>query len=533
MEDVMKFKGKKILVICKETYSYPLYYLSKEWMKDNEVAAFFINPSESQYNKCLLNDTTYYKFLDLGISVFTSNDIAAEFTRHVDSPIMDESLLLEYEKKYTYYKTLNEQILSSQFFTRHYHYRNYMKNTTYEQQMYWLQLNYLNIEKILDDFLPDVIIDTDCAELGRTALAEVAHYRSIPYMTIEYPRFETYKFISFQLGYGMDGYMIEKYKKNLTLSDDDLSAEIDYVNNFKKQDAIMSKEYKGDITSSYHAFKYKDILKRMKDHIAYFIEQDFCAHNYRLKKTNHILYPNSFQYVKFYWNYYRRRNDLMKKNSYFTNPKSEEKYVYMPLHLIPESSTFVKAPYYIDEYNIIEAVSKALPAGWYLYVKEHQAMLGEREENFYSRVNKLPNVKMVQINYYKDPKPWIIKSQAVVTITGTSAYEAALMGKNSIIFGDVPFGVIEGVHRVDSFESLPAIFREIKDKPCLHNVHSCASYIKTIKDIGRPVNIKLLLKEGLSDLRYDVEPSPEYINALNDLRFLYENAYEMIIDMEK
>lgn len=65
----------------------------------------------------------------------------------------------------------------------------------------------------------------------------------------------------------------------------------------------------------------------------------------------------------------------------------------MPLHLIPESSTFTLAPIYINELSIIEAVSKSLPTGWWLYVKEHQAMLGERGEFFYKAVNKLPNVK--------------------------------------------------------------------------------------------------------------------------------------------
>ena len=50
----------------------------------------------------------------------------------------------------------------------------------------------------------------------------------------------------------------------------------------------------------------------------------------------------------------------------------------MPLHLIPESTTLVKAPYFINELTLIEAVSKSLPIGWFLYVKEHQSMLGER-----------------------------------------------------------------------------------------------------------------------------------------------------------
>lgn len=79
----------------------------------------------------------------------------------------------------------------------------------------------------------------------------------------------------------------------------------------------------------------------------------------------------------------------------------------MPLHLIPESTTSILSPFYINELSVIEAVSKSIPAGWFLYVKEHQAMLGERSLSFYKAINKLPNVKMVQLNYYNESKPWI------------------------------------------------------------------------------------------------------------------------------
>ena len=79
----------------------------------------------------------------------------------------------------------------------------------------------------------------------------------------------------------------------------------------------------------------------------------------------------------------------MGPNKYFSNPISGEKYVYMPLHLIPESSTSVLSPFYLNELASIEQVSKSLPLGWYLYVKEHQSMLGERSINFYKKANKI------------------------------------------------------------------------------------------------------------------------------------------------
>ena len=80
------FNNKRILVVCKETYSYPLYFLVKKWMKNNQVAAFFFNPCETKYAKCTLNEITYYAYKGIeGVRIYTSDEIADEFTSQLDS----------------------------------------------------------------------------------------------------------------------------------------------------------------------------------------------------------------------------------------------------------------------------------------------------------------------------------------------------------------------------------------------------------------------------------------------------------------
>lgn len=124
----MEFKGKRIMVVCKETYSYPLYFLARKWLVNNKVAAFFFNPIETMYSKCLLNDTTYYAYKKLeGLKLYTSNRIAKEFTDKLYSNEYDYAYVDMIEKDYTHFMNLNMQILSTQFFTRHYHYRNYIR----------------------------------------------------------------------------------------------------------------------------------------------------------------------------------------------------------------------------------------------------------------------------------------------------------------------------------------------------------------------------------------------------------------------
>lgn len=525
----MEICNKKILLVCKETYSYPLYYLAQKWMKSNKVAAFFFNPVETMYNSCLLNDTTYYAFKKIqNITIYNSDGPAKAFTDILDSESYDEEWLKHIEERYSHFANVNNQIMSTQFLTRHYHFRNYMYKCTYAQQLNWLILNYKNIINIFDEYKPDVVFDTDSAELARCIIREICYFRNIPYVTVGYARYEFYLMYTFNLNQSTDLSFVESYHKHFASAESNLEDEIKYVSDFRIQSSIMNDMYKNDVTSQYRPDSYWKVFKKIVGEFYYFWNQDITAKNLSLKRSNKVLYNDSLQFLQFFLHYEFLKQRLMKSNPFFKKPVEGENYVYMPLHLIPESSTFSVAPMYVNELTIIEAVSKSLPAGWWLYVKEHQAMLGERATSFYKLVNRLPNVKMVQLNYYQDPKPWIMKSKGVVTISGTTAYEAALLQRHAIVFSDVPFKLIEGIMRCRSFEDLPQLLKNFTTP--LDNIKSCAAYIAAVKKMGVSVNIKLLLNEALGDIRNHIEPSKEYRDNLNRLEELLLKGYQYYID---
>ena len=525
----MEIHNKKILLVCKETFSYPLYYLAQEWVKNNNIAAFFFNPVETMYHACFLNDTTYYAFKELQeITIYNSDSPAKEFSSILGSDSYDEEWLKRIEDEYCHFANVNNQIMSTQFLTRHYHFRNYMHECTYAQQLNWLILNYKNILNIFDEYKPDVVFDTDNAELARCIVREICYSRKIPYVTVEHSRYEFYKMYTFNLNQSVDSSFVESYHKHLVSAESDLEDEIKYVSDFRAKSSIMHDMYKNDVTSQYKPDSYWKVFKRMVGVFNYFWNQDITAKNYSLKRSNKVLYNDSLQYFRFYLHCESLKQRLMRSNPFFKEPVERENYVYMPLHLIPESTTFSVSPIYVNELTIIEAVSKSLPAGWWLYVKEHQAMLGERATSFYKQVNRLPNVKMVQLNYYQDPKPWIMKSKGVITISGSTAYEAALLQKHAIIFSDVPFKLIEGVIRCRSFEDLPKLLKKLTVS--FDNLKSCAAYVAAVKEMGVSINMKLLLNEALENIRNRVEPSKEYRDNLNRLEDLLLKGYQYYID---
>ena len=64
----MNIENKRILLVGKETYMYPFYYLIDEWSGKNEIATFWVNPMESELDECDLNSSTYYAFKRKGIT---------------------------------------------------------------------------------------------------------------------------------------------------------------------------------------------------------------------------------------------------------------------------------------------------------------------------------------------------------------------------------------------------------------------------------------------------------------------------------
>lgn len=523
-------RGKNILVVCKEKYAYPMYFLIKELKQENHLGMYFLHTAECTYKECIYNTNTYYKFQREFPDVVLF-DVKESSLLFLEKRIkLDISFLKRIEKDYDFLKNLNAQILSDQAFSRYYHGRYYYNNFSEEEKLLWLELNYKNTIKIIESFRPDMILDNNDETLQRTILNEVARKYKIPYINIDYPRLGIYKLATYKMGIGVDDYFKKKYEKVVSLKKEDLEDEYLYVNEFRKKDKIMSEEFADTVTSSYKKEEWKTIIISLYYYWRLYWNIVGKSGNFKLLKKKSVIFPNEKKHIMFSVKAMLKRQYLLGRNKYFSLPRRGEKYVYMPLHLIPESTTFVKAHYYINELELIEQISKSLPIGCYLYVKEHQAMLGEREFSFYEKINRLSNVRLVQLNYYEDPAPWIRDSIGVVTITGTSAYEAALMGKKSIIFGETPFMLLEGVNYVSQYKELPFLLTDMVSQPYIDNIHSCASYIKAVKEEGKEINLHYLISKSELIINGTENIDEKFVKTVKNYIGFYSEAYDLMDD---
>ena len=520
--------NKRVLLICRESYSFPLFFIAQKMLEQNNVVgAFFIYPEESAYKKSYYNVNTYYAFKEklTNVETFGLEDFCSEILELKKNKIQPNFEFLKYiENEFSFYKNLNQQLISSQSTTRQYHTRSYYKYSSQADNLNYIQLGYKKVLSVIDKFKPDVILDSEDSELLRTILNEIAFKKKIPYINIDYPRYEKYKIPTFNLGLKVDKYFENEYIKFLNKEDEKLHQEFAYINELRSKKNIMSTEFAGTITSQYEPIKLSKAIKYILVKALYFFNVYIINKNIKIVNNKSIIFTKPLKHFYFYFKVEIKKQILYRKNKYFKNPDKHEDYVYMPLHLIPESTTFVKAPYYINELFLIEQISKSLPVTWILYVKEHQAMIGERSLQFYNRINQFPNVRLVQFNYYDDPKPWIEKSKGVITISGSTAYEAAILGKKAIVFADVPFKLIYGVTKVDSFNQL---HNEIASFGKIDNIKSCAAYIAAVKSTGLEIDIKYLISESESIINCDKNSTNKFIENISSLVTFYNKAFKI------
>ena len=123
-----------------------------------------------------------------------------------------------------------------------------------------------------------------------------------------------------------------------------------------------------------------------------------------------------------------------------------KKYILYALHKQPEASIDTFGRYYEDQLSIIRNLWRILPADWLLVVKDHSNAIGDRGRSFYKSILAYPRVHL--ISEHENSIDVVKGCQAVFTVSGTIAYEAALLGKINFTFAPAFFNHFSSSHRV-------------------------------------------------------------------------------------
>jgi len=150
----------------------------------------------------------------------------------------------------------------------------------------------------------------------------------------------------------------------------------------------------------------------------------------------------------------RKRESFINKNLLRFESKTKP-FIYLPLHQEPERSLLIAAPRFSDQIETIRQVAKNLPSGFELYVKEHPTQgpaRNWRDISFYKQIINIANVKLFHPS--TDSTLLMKNSELVISVGGTSCFEAGFFGKPSITFADLGYSLIPSVKKLNSYDEL-------------------------------------------------------------------------------
>ena len=317
---------------------------------------------------------------------------------------------------------------------------------------------YQYVEDILNKIRPTIVFSHSVASALTLAFFEISTKNKIKYITPKHTRFYDFFVLEdYQIGSIKSiSDTFTKIKDNLITNNKSKEATQLYNNLIKKKILpeyyLRNKKEKSNLNSFYL------FLKGIK-RLIYSL--------FKLNYKGHYLRQYFFDFIT-----------SINQNNFNWKKKLPNKYIYFPLHVDPEASTMVESYLYTNQIFVIEAISKSIPIGYSLVVKEHIPMLGLRDKIFYKRIENLPNV--ILIDPYFHPYELIKKSNLTISITGTVSWESACLGIPSIVLDKVPHLLIEnGISYLDNFKDLHSMIKK-KLRQKIHNPKIIIQYISSI-----------------------------------------------------
>ena len=172
------------------------------------------------------------------------------------------------------------------------------------------------------------------------------------------------------------------------------------------------------------------------------------------------------------------RSNYMDKNFLYQIDYSTP-FVYFPLQVMPERTILISSPFNTNQIEVIRHISKSLPIGYRLCVKEHpyQVTREWRKTSFYDEILSIPNVQL--LHHSIKTEDVMKKCSLVITINGASGLEAAIHKKPSILFSDFSYSILPSVYQLKSIDELPTAIRQSLDKKV--NPNDVAKYLNLLE----------------------------------------------------
>lgn len=202
------------------------------------------------------------------------------------------------------------------------------------------------------------------------------------------------------------------------------------------------------------------------------------------------------------------------------NPDLTSPFVYYPLDVVLERHVLIGAPFHVNQIEVIRNIIKSLPVGYRLLVKEHPVQKSRewRSISEYKEILEIPNVTLIHPSF--SDLDLIKKSSLVISIAGSSAFEAVFHQKPTLIFGDAIYSYLPCVTKNVSIESLSQDIRVLLSTEV--NSKDLSKYMKVLSENLISFNFVEFFTEFLERFAFSGGYNDVEINELELENFILE-----------
>lgn len=359
---------------------------------------------------------------------------------------------------------------------------------THEEILKIAQVNIKRIIEFLEKEKPDFIFFSVVGSIGAKLLYHIAKKKSIqticaitntlPRTTVLSTEYERLSWVE---------ELTEQYQNDPTVKRSNYYEQAtSFMRDYRAKPVIYSDTYFSGIYSEmYNYIKPLDWLspQNLWRSLLWFV--------HILKEYTTSSYRYDYSFIR-PWGYIKDRIQRKIRNLrgnhdlYDCYAPERDNFVFFPLQYEPEVSLMLLAPFFTDQINVIKQIARSLPVGYILYVKEHPQMTVYRPRAYYKKLKKIPNVKLINpsISGFDIMK----NARLITTITGTVGWEASLLKKPVITFGDIFYNQLSFVKNCRTIEHLPFIVKE-QLKNFQYNEEEMTSFVAALLQDSAPVDM--------------------------------------------